>query len=137
MDNSVKNWSCFRAHSASNSTTPGGSKQICIPMSREQYDQIWADSQQVRQFLETLLRECPELFPPSMLNGYRLTGSLPESKKLPGIQLRQVRTAEGVYSLRPSFVFSYMSGTVEAPLAPVAFALFRGTLLGGDADIWS
>jgi hypothetical protein len=83
-------------------------------MNREQYDQIWADSQQVRQFLEPLLRECPELFPPSMLDGYRLTGSLPESKKLLGIQLRQVRTAEGVYSLRPSFVFSYMSGTVEA-----------------------
>jgi hypothetical protein len=48
-----------------------------------------------------------------MSQGYQLSGKLPESKKMEGIQLRQLRTAQGVYSLRPSFVMSYMSGTVE------------------------
>ena len=55
----------------------------------------------------------PELFPAELLNGYRLTGRLPESKKLPGIRLRQLRHEQSVYTLRPSFVMSYMSGTVE------------------------
>ena len=32
---------------------------------------------------------------------------------MPGIRLRQIRMECGVYSLRPSFVMSYMSGTVE------------------------
>ena len=82
-------------------------------MSREQYDELWTDSQKVRQLLESLLAESPELFPDSMQEDYRLSGRLPDSKKLPGIRLRQVRTGSGVYSLRPSFVMSYMRGTVQ------------------------
>ncbi|MGF1522827.1 MAG: hypothetical protein ACFBSF_10985 [Leptolyngbyaceae cyanobacterium] len=82
-------------------------------MSREQYDAIVADAQQVRTFVEKVWTESPEVFPEAMSGGYRLTGRLPESKKLPGIRLRQLRIQEPVYSLRPSLVFSDMSGTVE------------------------
>lgn len=46
-------------------------------------------------------------------DGYHLTGHLPESKKMPGIRLRQIQTCSGTYTLRPSFVMSYMSGTVD------------------------
>lgn len=53
------------------------------------------------------------LFPPEMGEGYQLTGHLPESKKMPGIRLRQLRTHQVTYTIRPSFVFSYMSGTVS------------------------
>ena len=114
MDNFKQTRSCIRDCSSSEPVmSSGGSKQICIPMNRKQYEQIWKDSQKVREYLDSLLQESPELFPTSVQKGYRLTGLLSESKKMPGIRLRQLRTIEGVYSLRPSFVFSYMSGTVE------------------------
>ena len=67
----------------------------------------------MRQVLDTLIAESPELFPASIQQGYQFSGHLPESKKMPGIRLRQIRLKDGVYSLRPSFVMSYMSGSVE------------------------
>src|SRR4030067_1908790 len=49
-----------------------------------------------------------------MQEGFQLTGRLRESEKMPGGRLRQVRLADGgVFTLRPSFVMSYMTGTVE------------------------
>ena len=93
--------------------TPKGAKQICIPMEREQYDEVWHDSSAVRKLLDALIAESPEIFPSSIQEGYQLSGHLPESKKMPGIRLRQIRMECGVYSLRPSFVMNYMSGTVE------------------------
>jgi len=88
-------------------------------MTRDEYDAIWNDPGAVRNYLDSLIREHPEMFPPSASDGYQLHGHLPESKKLPGIRLRQIRMAEGVFTLRPSFVFAYMTGTVndlEKPL---------------------
>ena len=126
MDNFKQTRSCIRDCSRSESLISSrGSKQMCIPMNREQYEQIWKDSQKVRKYLDSLLRESPELFPSSVQQGYRLTGRLSESKKMPGIRLRQLRTIEGVYSLRPSFVLSYMSGTVER-LEPPLLLLSMG-----------
>lgn len=114
MDTIARTRSCNRHRSAIAARPAGGSKQICIPMSRGLYEEIWSDAQQVRQRLDELMRTSPELFPAELLAGYRLTGRLPESKKLPGIRLRQIRHEQSVYTLRPSFVMSYMSGTVEA-----------------------
>lgn len=114
MDTVERTRSCNRNRSATTARPAGGSKQICIPMSRALYEEIWSDAQQVRQRLDDLMSASPELFPTELLGGYRLTGRLPESKKLPGIRLRQIRHAQSVYTLRPSFVMSYMSGTVEA-----------------------
>jgi hypothetical protein len=82
-------------------------------MTQALYDEIWADAQQVRGVLNQLMSSSPELFPAELLGGYRLTGRVPVSKKLPGIRLRQIRHEKSVYTLRPSFVMSYMSGTVE------------------------
>lgn len=114
MDTVARTRSCNRNRSALTTRPAGGSKQICIPMSRALYEEIWSDAQQVRQRLDQLMHVSPELFPAELLGGYRLTGRLPESKKLPGIRLRQIRHEQSVYTLRPSFVMSYMSGTVEA-----------------------
>jgi hypothetical protein len=83
-------------------------------MTRELYDRIWNDAGEVRQFLEPLIRSSPELFPRGIEEGFQLTGRLPESAKMPGIRLRQLRLPRGpAFTLRPSFVMSYMSGTVE------------------------
>ena len=79
----------------------------------------------------------PELFPAELLGGYRLTGRLPESKKLPGVRLRQIRHEQSVYTLRPSFVMSYMSGTVEALEHPLLLLSIGVPLLGAHRSLWS
>ena len=95
-------------------------------MNRQTYNTIWHDASAVRGLLNELIGEFPEIFPAKMKQGYQLSGGLPESKKMPGIRLRQIRLKSGVYSLRPSFVMSYMSGDVEV-LEPGLFLLSVNT----------
>jgi hypothetical protein len=114
MDVQERTRSCLRERMPWSDSTPRGSKQICIPMTADMYHRIWRNAGEVRQFLEPLIQSSPELFPAGMGEGFQLTGRLPESKKMPGIRLRQVRLRDGrVFTLRPSFVISYMTGTVE------------------------
>jgi hypothetical protein len=113
MDAPQQTRSCERDRVADSGKPPRGSRQICIPMTREQYDVIWDDPAAVRNYLDSLIEEHPEIFPPSASSGYQLHGRLPESKKLPGIRLRQIRMADGVFTVRPSFVFAYMTGTMD------------------------
>jgi hypothetical protein len=93
-------------------------------MTRDIYDDVWNDAAKVRRFLEPLIRTMPELFPADIRDGYQLSGHLPESKKLPGIRLRQLRVCQRAYSLRPSFVMSYMAGTVEGLEHPLLLLSF-------------
>jgi len=96
-------------------------------MTRDIYDRIWEDPEQVRQFVEELIETSPELFPTGIEDGFTLTGRPAQSKKMPGISLRQLRLRDGrAFTLRPSFVFSYMTGTVEElehPLLVLSFGL--------------
>jgi hypothetical protein len=115
MDTPLRTRSCIR-HRTRTATahTSGGARQICIRMTRETYDRIWADAAEVRRVVEDQLRQAPELFPDGIEHGFQLTGRLPESRKMPGVRLRQLRLRDGrVFSLRPSFVMSYMMGDVE------------------------
>ena len=82
-------------------------------MTREQYDDTWNERASVREFLKPLICDYPEMFPAAVAVGYQLHGHLPESQKLPGVRLKQIRTNDGVYTLRPSCAFSYMTGTVD------------------------
>lgn len=114
MDAQRRTRSCSRGRMPRDEGTARGSRQICIPMTHDVYDRIWDDAGQVRRFLEPLIRTSPELFPKGIEGGYQLTGHLPESAKMPGIRLRQLRLPDGsVFTLRPSFVMSYMTGTVD------------------------
>ena len=142
MDAVARTRQCCRTRIGENNQ-PGPSKQICLAMTRETYDRIWADSVAVRALVEDAARDHPELFPSSIADGFRLTGRLPESAKLPGIRLRQLhlRNAE-VYTLRPSFVMPYMTGftdDIEYPLRLMAFGV-PGWLVaekfGHDAHFW-
>lgn len=81
-------------------------------MTQKQYSAIWQDTAAVRSHIVSLIADHPEIFPAAISEGYQLHGQLPESKKLPGVRLRQIRIATGVFTLRPSFVFAYMTGTV-------------------------
>lgn len=114
MDAQRRTRSCSRERLPQGEGTPRGSRQICIPLTREIYDGIWSDAVEVRSYLEPLLKSSPELFPKGIEDGFQLTGRLPESRKMPGVRLRQLRLRDGrTFSLRPSFVMSYMTGTVE------------------------
>ena len=105
-------------------------------MTHEQYDAIWDDSQEVRNLLDSLITESPEIFPSSIQQGYQLSDHLPESKKMPEIRLHQIHLRSGVYSLRPSFVISYTSGNVEE-LESALFLLSVNTqALGNDPCLW-
>src|SRR5438067_733448 len=102
---------------------PRGAKQIVIPMTRTQYDDLWLQADRVRAFLAECARAAPELFPAGFDRGYRLHGFGRESRKLPGVRLRKVVLADGTsYWLRPSFVTSYMTGTVEELAYPLLLA---------------
>ncbi len=113
MDAPQQTRSCDRNRVAKLGTKQRGSQQICIPLTQDRYDAIWNDPVLVRDHLGLLIGEHPEIFPSSAAHGYQLHGHLPESKKLPGIRLRQIRMREGVFTLRPSFVFAYMTGTLD------------------------
>lgn len=111
-------------------------------MQPERYDQIWHHPQKVRQCLDSLIEQFPELFPPGIEEGYQLRGHLPESKKLEGIRLRQIQFGGQVYTLRPSFVMSYMSGTVnelEHPLLLLSIGVptwIITQIFGRDEMFW-
>ena len=100
-----------------------GAKQIVIPMTQQQYDDIWHDADRVRSFIEQCARSAPELFPAGFDQGYCLHGFGRESLKLSGLKLRKIVLANGAsYWLRPSFIFSYMTGTVDQLAYPLLLA---------------
>ena len=68
-------------------------------------------------------RSAPELFPAGFDQGYCLHGFGRESLKLSGLKLRKIVLANGAsYWLRPSFIFSYMTGTVDQLAYPLLLA---------------
>jgi hypothetical protein len=127
MDAQQRTRSCSRDRSPQKEGVPRGARQICIPMTRDVYDRIWSDPAEVRMYVDSLMTSCPEIFPRAMTESYRLTGHLPESSKMPGIRLRQVRLRDGqAFTLRPSFVMSYMCGAtedLEKPLLLLSFGV--------------
>jgi hypothetical protein len=100
-----------------------GAKQIVIPMTRPQYDEIWHETQRLRAFVAEWTSLAPELFPAGFDQGYRLHGFGRQSRKLPGVKLRKIVLANGSsYWLRPSFVTGYMAGTIEELAYPLLLA---------------
>ncbi len=102
---------------------PRGAKQIVIPMTRPQYDEIWHDPRRIRAFVDGWVRSAPELFPAGFDRGYRLHGFGRESRKLPGLKLRKVVTDDrSSYWLRPSFVTGSMTGSADDLAYPLLLA---------------
>jgi hypothetical protein len=102
---------------------PRGAKQIVIPMTRQQYDEIWHDAERTRAAVTGWARSAPELFPPGFDRGSGRHGFGRPSRKLPGIKLRKLLTADGAsYWLRPSFVAGSRTGTVDELADPLLLA---------------
>jgi len=143
MDAVQRTRRCCRTRNANHRQPKKSAKQICLSMTRETYQQIWGDAKAVRAVVHAAAQSHPELFPPKIAQGYRLTGRLRESAKLPGIRLRQLRLKSGeVYTLRPSFVMPYMAGfaeDVEYPLRLLAYGVppwLVAEYFGHDAHYW-
>jgi hypothetical protein len=52
MDGQQRTRSCVRQPRPRARGTPRGTRQICIPMTRDLYDCIWNDAGKVRHYLE-------------------------------------------------------------------------------------
>jgi hypothetical protein len=85
MDAQPRTRSCSRERLPLDESTPRGSKQICVPMTRDLYDRLWNDAGEVRRWLEPLIQASPELFPAGIEEGFQLTGHLP---KVDGVDRR-------------------------------------------------
>lgn len=77
--------------------------------------------------MDEYIAQYPEIFPTAIVQGYKLHGLMPSSKKMPDIYLRRIQlTAQDergqsqVFTVAPCFVLPYMSGDV----AEVEKALF-------------
>ncbi len=71
-----------------------GSKRICIPLGREEHEQIIEKGPEYRAMLEKQIEQYPELFPQGIVKGYHLHGMHPPSKKMPEVKLRRIKLKE-------------------------------------------
>ena len=123
MDARPKTRQVDRERKTPSTQVPRGAKQIVIPMTQQQYDNIWHDADRVRSFIEQCARSAPQLFPAGFDQSYCLHGFGRESLKLSGLKLRKIVLANGAsYWLRPSFIFSSMTGTVDQLAYPLLLA---------------
>ena len=101
------------------STGPArGTKTICIPCSREQYEHIVDDPALFREFLDRQIEATPELFPPEIARGYRMKDS--HTSRKTGWKIRRIDTRDDrSYSVRPSFLMPYLTGHAEDVQAPL------------------
>ena len=95
------------------------SKQICIHIEQETYARILFEPPAFRDYLDAMIDQHPELFPPGIEQGYTFHDILPASRKLSAIRLRRIKLtapageAASVYTIRPVFVLPYMTGYTE------------------------
>ncbi len=125
-----------RNRPADGSQSQRGDRQIVSPMSREQFDACGHDAGTMRDLVDRLRAETPELFPASLRDGSAVHGFGRPSRKCGGIRLRKIRSRNGrhAYHLRPSFVLSYMTGTtadLEYPLLLASFGVPNWVLTMG------
>ncbi len=78
MDAQPRTRSCCRERIPPDEGTPRGSKQMCMPMTRDSYEPMWDDPGAVQRFLEPLIHTSPELLPEGMTDGLQRTGCVPE-----------------------------------------------------------
>jgi len=84
---------------------------ICIPFKQDTYDTLVGDACQFRSHLDSLIESLPELFPPDIADGYWLKDIRPSAKL--GIFIRRIQVNDTTYTVRPSFVMPYLTGTVD------------------------
>ena len=123
MDARPKTRQVDRERKTPSTQVPRGAKQIVIPMIRQQYDGIWQDAERLRAFVDEWAQLAPELFPEDFDQGYCLHGFGRESRQASRPETAEDRVGQRhLHWLRPSFIFSYMTGTVDQLAYPLLLA---------------
>ena len=95
----------------SHQLTSRGEKTICLPIAEEQeYQSIIDDTRKFRAYLEEIIPEYPEIFPPEIHQGFSLFGCCQSKKQNLKIRRIQLKANYQIYPLRPCFIMPYMVG---------------------------
>ncbi len=99
---------------------------ICLPIGKDDYQDLIDDPVRFRAWLDRAYRMWPELFPKAFSDGYRLKDARTSTRA--GLRLRRIRlkATGAAFSVRPSFLLPYMVGTsadVQGPLFLRAFGV--------------
>jgi hypothetical protein len=94
-------------------------KRITLPIETERYNEIVADCQAYRKWLDEMIAKHPELFPENICAGYILHDER-GSTKLAGVRLRRIclkaHDASGkqqVFTIAPSGILPYFVGLTD------------------------
>jgi hypothetical protein len=115
---------------------------ICLPISKQAYQDRIDDPARFRAWLDSAFAECPELFPEAFASGYLLKDD--RLSKKTGFRLRRIecKSTGAAYSVRPSFVLPYqvaLTDDVEKPLFLRRFGVPFWALahvFGKDSSYW-
>lgn len=90
---------------------PVDNKTIVLPFEEATYDTFVTDRAAYKAFIMEQMQRYPELFPPSMKDGWSFYGLTRPSGKQNGFQLRRILTKADreVWQIRPSFMMPYMT----------------------------
>ncbi len=86
-------------------------RTICLPFSQEDYNANVHEPDKFRKCIDDRIKLFPELFPPEILNGYKMKDIYLSKKQL--ILIRRIDVAGIPYTIRPSFVMPYLTGIVD------------------------
>lgn len=115
---------------------------ICLPVGKDAYLDVVDDPGRFRSWLDQAFRDWPELFPEAFAQGYRLKDDRTSAKM--GLRVRRVRLGSTgqSYSVRPSFVLPYMTGSADEIQGPLFLRAFGvpfwaiARVFGKDAMYW-
>lgn len=89
--------------------TTRNNRSICLPFEEEEYKQNIEDFTKFRNCIDEKIHIYPELFPPEIINGYQMKDS--NFSKKQQIIIRRIEISGIPYTIRPSYILPYMTGT--------------------------
>ena len=96
---------------------------ICVSFSPEIYNKTIESPTDFRAYLDEMIEQFPELFPSGIAQKYRMK-DIYHSKKL-AISIRRIEICKTSYTIRPSYVMPYMTGTTEEVEKPLFLRKFN------------
>ncbi|MCP3923075.1 MAG: hypothetical protein GY714_10860 [Desulfobacterales bacterium] len=96
---------------ADSESTLRKNRTICLPFSQEDYNANIHEAEKFRKCIDEQINFFPELFPPDIINGYKMKDIYPSKKLL--MPIRRIEIAGIFYTIRPSFVTPYLTGIVD------------------------
>jgi len=96
---------------AKETKTRRNNRSICLPFTKEVYDQYIQNPTKFRNYIDEMIQLYPELFPPEITNGYVLKDNYYSKKQMTSI--RRISITGIAYTIRPSYIMPYMTGITD------------------------